>query len=105
MVVDLSREYSGFVDGLRNRGRLIALPLAPKTGPEEGGEWNHAGNHQGQQTRSNAAQHPLPPVEESACRPTAVARRGRAESVNLSARRNCLVETLFRRGCGSGEKA
>jgi hypothetical protein len=105
MVVDLSREHSGFVDGVRNRRRLIALPLAPKTGPDQGGEWNDGGNHQGQKTRSNAPQHPLSPADRI-CLPTSgrCTVRGRADSwpiYRLVAK--CLGETLFHPSCESGE--
>jgi hypothetical protein len=63
MIVDAGRKRAGFIDGLLNRSRLVALPLAPETGPDEGGEWNHGGNHQGQKTRSNAPQHPHSPAD------------------------------------------
>src|SRR5215469_12384057 len=62
MVVDLGGEYARLVDVVLNRGHLIALPLAPQPGADQGRERNDRGHDQSQEPRSNASQqHPLPP--------------------------------------------
>src|SRR5882757_6076299 len=99
MVIDLSRQHSGFIDGLRYRRGLIALPLAPETGPEQRGEWRHGGDHQGQKTRSNAAQHLLPPANRF-CLPSKRPVLGAAAQIRKSTGSpQLLSESFFRASC------
>jgi hypothetical protein len=63
VVVDLAGKNAGFVDGLLNRRRLTALPLALESAPDQGSERNHSGDRQGQKPRSNAPQHPSLPAD------------------------------------------
>jgi hypothetical protein len=94
--------------------------LAPETGPDQGGEWNHGGDHQGQKTRSNAPQHPhspadwnlLPTLRLSKNRllpshprlpdATAIARPAGLVA-KPPARRNCLAEDRSGKVASSGE--
>jgi hypothetical protein len=79
MIIDLGREHAGFTDRLRNCGRLIAPPSDPDTSPDQDGEWNDGGDHQGPKPRSNAAQHRRSPHKRNLfADPTAIALRGRA---------------------------
>jgi hypothetical protein len=86
VVVDLAGKNASFVDGLLNRRRLIALPLAPETAPDQGGERNHGGDHRGQKPRSNAPQQPSLPAAQI-CLPIKRLLRSRGRPNQLPIRR------------------
>src|SRR5439155_14222862 len=68
LIVDLSREQPGLVERTLQRLRLVALPLAPKTAADERHEGNDSGNHQAQQSCSDAPQHSSECPRRKGCR-------------------------------------
>ncbi len=78
MIIDLRSEQSRVADRALECGRAVVSPLAPKADSDQRGERHHGGEHQPEQSRSNAAkQHRLSPYSRSHLFPCDVAQLSR----------------------------